>query len=165
LYKDGMRTVHQRLYLAAGSTFKVKYAMESLAAGDVPEPRPVPPPESPAALSGGEPAPPPGQPSPGRIPPAPAGRPQPPPPGNQGIRVDAGSPYGALIVRVQPGGATITIDGERWEGPQGDDRLVLQVAEGPHRIEIRKDGFESFATDITIRRGETTPLNVSLRTR
>jgi hypothetical protein len=57
------------------------------------------------------------------------------------------------------------IDNERWEGPQGDDRLVLQVTEGQHRVEIRKDGFESFTTDITIRRGETTPLNVSLRTR
>ena len=164
LYKDGMQAVHQKLYLAVASTFKVKYAMQPLAAGAVPEARPVPPPEPSGAPSFGEQAPPPGQPAPGRAAPqGSAGRLQPPPPADHGVRVDAASPYGAVVIRVQPGGATIMIDSERWEGPQGDDRLVLQLAEGPHRIEVRKDGFESFTTDITVRRGETTPLNVSLR--
>jgi len=75
------------------------------------------------------------------------------------------SSYATLSIRVQPGDATITIDGERWQGPQGQERLLVQVAEGPHRIQISKDGFETFSIDVTTRRGETMPLNVSLRSR
>jgi hypothetical protein len=63
---------------------------------------------------------------------------------------------------VQPGDATITIDGERWEGAQDQERLVVQLAAGTHTIEIQKDGYRTYITDITVRRGETTPLNVSL---
>jgi len=32
-------------------------------------------------------------------------------------------------------------------------------------VQVQRDGFDSFSTEITVRRGETTPLNVSLRTR
>jgi PEGA domain len=39
------------------------------------------------------------------------------------------------------------------------------VSEGTHHVEVRRDGYETFSTDVTVRRGETTPLNVSLRTR
>ncbi len=153
IFRDGLRTVHQRLYVSAGSTLKVKYAMEPLPPGEATEPRPTPPP-------------PPDQPGPAGPPRGPAGRSLPPPPSpDQVPRSDTASPYGTVVIRVQPGGATIMIDGERWMGPEGEDHLVLQVSEGPHRIEIRKDGFESFATGVTIRRGETMPLNVSLRTR
>jgi hypothetical protein len=66
---------------------------------------------------------------------------------------------------VQPANATVLIDGERWEGPQGQERLLVELSEGSHRIQIQRDGFEPFSTEITIRRGDTTPLNVSLRTR
>ena len=58
--------------------------------------------------------------------------------------------------------ADVLIDGERWQGPEGVDRLVVQVAEGSHRIEVRKEGFASFTTEITVRAGETAPVNVSL---
>ena len=37
LYRDGFRTVHQSVYLTPRSTFKLKYKMEPLAAGDVAE--------------------------------------------------------------------------------------------------------------------------------
>jgi hypothetical protein len=67
-----------------------------------------------------------------------------------------------LVIRVQPAGADILIDGDRWSGPDGDERLLLQVSEGTHHIEVRKSGYRSFAADVPIRRGETTPLNVSL---
>ena len=43
LYRDGLRTVHQRIYLTPRSTFKLKYKMEPLAPGDVAEPRPSQP--------------------------------------------------------------------------------------------------------------------------
>jgi hypothetical protein len=70
-----------------------------------------------------------------------------------------------LTIRVQPANATVLIDGERWDGPQGQERLTVEVAEGPHRIEIQRDGFESYSTTVTVRPGETMPINVSLRTR
>ena len=49
-----------------------------------------------------------------------------------------------------------------WEGTSGDERLVVQLAPGPHRVEVRKDGYRVFATDVNVRPGETAPLNVSL---
>jgi hypothetical protein len=168
LYREGFRTVHQTAYLTPDSTFKVRFNMEKLAAGDVAEQRPTPkePPPDVAAQPGGNqpgpPGPPPGQPRRG-----PAGRPGPPPPppnaGNP--RGGQSATYGTLAIRVQPGNATVTIDGERWDGPQGQDRLLVELSEGMHRVQVQRDGFEPYANDVTIRRGETTPLNVSLRTR
>jgi hypothetical protein len=156
LYRDGFRTVHQRVYLTPRSTFKLKYTMEPLAAGDVAEPRPsqpTPPPDQSAGAPANQPPP------PGR---GPVGRRQPPPPPNQR---NANSSYGTLAIRVQPANATILIDGERWDGPQGQDRLLVEVAEGPHRVEIQRDGFEPYTTTVNVRPGETAAINVSLRTR
>jgi hypothetical protein len=156
LYRDGFRTVHQRIYLTPRSTFKLKYKMEPLAAGDVAEPRPaqpIPPPDGQAGQPAGPPPPPGG---------GPVGRRQLPPPPNQR---GAASSYGTLAIRVQPANATVLIDGERWDGPQGQDRLLVEVAEGPHRVEIQRDGFEPYSATVTVRPGETMPINVSLRTR
>lgn len=75
------------------------------------------------------------------------------------------SNFGTLAIRVQPPGADVLIDGERWQGPDGQRRLVVEVAEGSHKVEIRKDGYENFTADVTVRRGEVTPLNVSLPAR
>jgi len=41
--------------------------------------------------------------------------------------------------------------------------LVIDVAEGPHTVEISKSGYRTYVTEVQIRRGETFPLNVSLR--
>lgn len=71
---------------------------------------------------------------------------------------------GAVAIRVQPGGAVVLIDGEKWEGPDGPERLVVHLSEGAHRIEIQKEGYRPFVTEVRIRRGETVPLNISLRT-
>ena len=54
------------------------------------------------------------------------------------------------------------IDGEQWRGPEGDERLVVQLSEGAHHVEIRKSGYRVYTTDVQVRRGETVPLNVSL---
>jgi hypothetical protein len=168
LYHDGYRTVHQTLYLTADSTFKVHFNMEKLAAGDVAEQRPTPR-EAPPAIAGqagpnqpGQPGPPAGQP---RRPPVGRRAPLPLPPNQGDPRGGQASAYGTLAIRVQPGNATVTIDGERWDGPQGQDRLMVELAEGTHRVQVQRDGFEAYANDVMIRRGETTPLNVSLRTR
>ena len=78
----------------------------------------------------------------------------------------AGTPaagYGTLAIRVQPADAEVLIDGEKWRGPDTQDRLIVDVAEGPHTVQISKPGYRTYITDVQIRRGETSPLNVSLR--
>jgi len=170
LYLDGYRTVHQKLLLTRNNTFKVKYTMEPLGAGEQPEARPQPPNPPPQAGP-----PPPMAPQPGR---GPMGRrpPQGPPPGSPagppppGAPMPGGPPrgneasaYGSLAIRVQPGDAEILIDGEPWRGPDAQDRLVVEVAEGQHTIEIRKPGYRTYVTQVQVRRGETMPVNVSLR--
>jgi hypothetical protein len=85
----------------------------------------------------------------------------PPPPGADRGRSEA---YGTLSIRVQPSDAEVSIDGEPWRGPgDAQDRLVVDVAEGRHTIEIRKSGYRTYVTDVDVRSGQTTPLNVSLR--
>ena len=177
LYLDGFRTVHQKVYVTPRKTFNVKYAMERLAAGEQPEPRPQPAEPPPGVQAGppraGEPPmpqePPPVR-APGRrMPPQSMPPPTPPPtPPPQGPRDNprAGSQaagYGTLAIRVQPGDADVMIDGEKWRGPADRDRLLVEVAEGPHTIQISKSGYRTYVTDVQVRRGETAPLNVSLR--
>ena len=132
LYRDGFKTVHQSLQLSPGSTFKVSYTMEALAAGEVAEPRPTPPLPPPDEGGAGPPV----------------------------ARASAG--FGTVAIRVQPADAIVLIDGERWQS-SGLDRLVVAVPEGPHRIEIRKEGFETYSGEITIAQGQTVPINVSLQ--
>ncbi len=162
LHLDGYRTVTQKLYLTANSTYKLRYTMQKLPPGEVSEPPPSPP----APQPGAAPEPPrmmrPGTPG---MPPPMRRQPPPPPPGEpqpQPMPPAQASNFGTLVIRVQPAGADILIDGERWMGPQGDERLLVQVGEGPHRVEVRKNGYRQFSTEVQARRGETTPLNVSL---
>ena len=175
LWLDGYRTMKQKVYLTRDNTFHIKYSMERLAAGEAPEPKPQP--IDPQQQGGYTPAPlprgtagrrmaPPQQYPPQQYPPQqypPQQRPQqaPPPDGPRGGPGNAA--YGTLAVKVQPGDAEISIDGEPWRGPGGQDRLTVEVAEGSHTVEIRKAGFRTYVTQIDIRRGQTTPLNVSLR--
>jgi hypothetical protein len=149
LYLDGYRTVKQQIYLQPGTTFKVRYTMQRLQPGDTAEERPTPP--APAA---------------GVAPPRQA-LPPPPPPIRQrpGPRAESAPPadnaFGALVIQVQPSEAEILVDGEPWQSA-GGARLVVQLPPGDHRIEIRKNGFQTFRSTVRIRRGETTPINVSL---
>jgi uncharacterized membrane protein len=67
-----------------------------------------------------------------------------------------------VAIRVQPADAEVLIDGEAWHAPSGAERLLVSLSPGTHRVEIRREGYDAFVTAIEIRRGETTPLNVSL---
>jgi len=147
LFKDGLKTVHQQLHLSSASTFKVSYKMEPLAAGAPPEARPTPPPPDENQVEAAGPS---------------EGRPSVPPPPRRSPK-SAPSGYSSLAIRVQPADAVVLIDGERWETSPGQAPLVVQVNDGPHRIEIRKDGFGTYSADITTTAGDTVPLNVSLR--
>jgi hypothetical protein len=152
LYLDGYRTVRQQIYLQPGTTFKVKYAMQPLQPGDTPDERPTPRPAPPAS-AGSAPLPPPPAPRAGQ-------RPLPPPPRGDAGAV-ASSSFGAVVIQVQPPDAEIMIDGEPWQSA-GGARLVVQLAPGDHRVEVRKGGFQTFQSTVRVRAGETTPLNVSL---
>jgi hypothetical protein len=152
LYHPGYRTITQTVYLTIGSTYRVRHAMEPLGPGEAPEPRPEPPP----APTTAPPAPGPrGAPGAAPYPSGPAG-----PAGAEGGAIRGA--FGTLSIRVQPADAEVLIDGETWHGPEGLDRLVVQVAEGPHRIVVRKPGYDEFSREVQVRRGETTTINVSL---
>ena len=166
---DGFHSLRENLYLTPDSTHHIKAHLEPLPAGEPNEPPPMPiaPPEGagqPGASgypSNMPPNVPPGarRPPPRRMPPPEQPQEPPPPPEQRG---EPSSNFGALVIQVQPSDADILIDGEPWRGPQGNERLVVQLPEGTHRIEVRKDGYRPYSGSIDIRRGQTSPLNVSL---
>jgi hypothetical protein len=137
IYRDGLRTVHQTVYLTPNQSFKLRYTMQPLAPGEVGEPRPVPPPPPPTVRTS---------------------------PGPSSLQSQSAI-HGTLAVRVAPRAAVVLIDGERWLRPQSQDGLIVQLAEGVHRVDVNSDGYESFSSEVSIRGGETTSLNVSLRAR
>ena len=156
LYHDGYRTVRQRIYVQPTGTFRLRYMMVPLGPGEVAEPRPPepPPPQ-------GAPGPPPAS-GPNRYPPPlpPRGAPAPP----QGALPPPGDRFesASLSIRVQPANAEVFIDGERWEGAPADERLVVQVAPGVHHIEARREGYRTYQSDVNLRPGETSTVNISL---
>jgi hypothetical protein len=156
IYLDGYRSIRERLYLSPRATRKIAGTLERLAPGEPSEafPQPTEPPAQTTGSPVGRPMPRPGQP--------------PPPPGPEpGASARPRDAQGAtLMIQVQPADADVLIDGERWRGPGNDDRLVVQVTDGRHRIEVRKEGYEPFTTEVDVGGGESVPLNVSLpRTR
>ena len=60
--------------------------------------------------------------------------------------------------------AEVLVDGTPWRNDGGSDRLTIDLSEGRHNIQIRKPGFVGYLTDVQIRRGETTNLDVQLKT-
>jgi hypothetical protein len=145
LYLEGHRSVRQDLRLAVGAEYKIRHTMQPLPPGEPQEPRPEPP----AAPS---------------APPAPAhsATPAPAEPAVAGAAAQVNSNFGTLAIRVQPADAAVSIDGEVWLGADAGERLSVQVSEGTHRVEIRKDGYRTFTAEVHVRRGEIAPLNVSL---
>ena len=163
IYLEGYRSLTERLYLSPNSTRTIDGRLQTLGAGDVQDPLPQPSEDGRARRRDDPRMQPPGR---GPLPPVrgPAG-----PPPRRGPRIEDdrdrdAARESALAIRVQPSGAIVRIDGERWDDPDGRDaRLVVQVAEGRHVVEVERDGYERFTTEVEVRRGETRPLNVSLR--
>jgi hypothetical protein len=148
IYKEGYRTIRERVNFLRGETYRVKFVMEPLASGEPAPARPAPDPSAQARDDR-----PPRDERPDRMRAAPV-----PPRGS--VRGEGG----ALAIRVQPDGATVLVDGERWEGIDGREPLIIHLAEGAHRIEVQKEGYRPYAAEIRVGRGETVPLNISLRT-
>jgi hypothetical protein len=152
LFLPGHRSFQQKVYLQPGKTFNVRHGMEALGPGDAQPVRPTAPPRptsAPPRSSRRQPAITPRDRDAGA---------QQGPEQTQGAR----SEFGSLVLRVQPGDANITIDGEAWENSGGNERLIVQLGAGVHNVQIRKDGYRTYMTDITVRPGETTTLNVAM---
>jgi PEGA domain len=153
IYLPGFRTVTESMYLGPGEDRRLRIRLEPLGPGEVASPPPAP--HEPAAPPEG--AGPPGAARPPRTMPS-----APLPERDPEVR-PAVTAVGTLALRVQPADARIQIDGETWSASTGNDRLLIQVPEGRHRLEISKPGFQPYAEDILIQRSRTLSLNVILR--
>lgn len=154
LYLDGFKTERQKVLFRREGTITVKHVMQPLAAGETSErPTPIQPPP-----------PPPGNQATYARPPDnyPGGPPARVPPQGRGDRNVRSEDFGTLAIRVQPGDAEVVIDGDHWDGSDQGSRLSVQLSEGPHRVEIRKDGYRPYTANVRITRGQTETLNVSL---
>ena len=139
LYLEGHRTFTQKVLFPRGGTLRITHVMQPLGPGESAGPPPKPDESMRATPSNTV-----------------SGRQGPPP------RASRQSEFGSLLVRVRPADADILVDGELWTAPEGEDQFVIELTEGPHRIEVRKDGFQTYATTVRVRRGEAVRLNVSL---
>ena len=70
--------------------------------------------------------------------------------------------YGTLAIRVQPGDAEILIDGQHWDGSNNGSRLSVELADGQHQVEVRREGYRPYTANVRIHRGQTESLNISL---
>lgn len=177
-YAKGYHSYRQRTLFRPGESYHFKGILEALPPGAPEEPAPQPPPTRADPNQGPprdprdpyirdpynrDPYDPAGQ-DPNRQPPPPDDRgrtmPMPDRPGDHPAP-DSNS-FGTLNLRVQPGDAVVVIDGERWDSPEGGSRLSVQLSAGPHRVEVRKDGFKPYMSTVQIRPGDTQALNISL---
>ena len=150
LYLEGYQTYTQKVLFVRGRTLKLTFAMLPLGPGQSAGPPPQPDPSAaPTPRSY------PRDPDNVSVRRGPQGPPRAP---NRGDQAD----FGSLLLRVRPQDAEVLVDGQSWNAPQGDDQIVIELAEGSHRIEVRKDGFQTYTTTVQVRRGQTVRLNVGL---
>jgi hypothetical protein len=177
LYLEGHRPLTRKMLFTIGQTFKVQHEMEPLGAGEPVPQRPVPTAKPPApARTYGRPG---TRALPGRAADPADAQPtrdepgvdieviEPTEPRESRPRVERPGPdeargaSGTLSIRVQPDDAEVLIDGEPWARSSGE-RLVVALAPGVHRLEVRKGGHETYSGLVRIRPGVATTLNVAL---
>ena len=166
VYLPGYKSYREKTLFRPGEGYHFKAVLEPLPAGTPEEPAPTPtaadpyaPPPDPRARQPYDQNP--QEPRDPRDPRDP-GRTRPLPERQGERRAPESHDFGTLNVRVQPIDAVVIIDGERWDSSEGGSRLVLELAAGSHRVEVRKEGFKTYTTTVQIRPGETQALNVSL---
>jgi hypothetical protein len=70
---------------------------------------------------------------------------------------------GGLLVHCEPADAAVYVD-DRFQGSASSLRSQpLTLAEGFHRVEIRKDGYFPHFAEVTIAKGVRQRLDVELR--
>ena len=129
---DGYRTYRQKLYAGPGDTLEITHQMQPLGPGELNDPV-----SSPRTLP----------------------REWTPPPV---VDDRPASPFGILAIRVEPADAQMFVDDEAWVAMEGRDELVIHMEAGWHRLEIRKEGYQTFGTEVELSQGATTRLNVKL---
>ena len=164
IYLQGHRTYRQSVLFRPGATLRLEHVLQPLAPGDPEESRPEPDRTAPRGQSRPDPRdyppardypPPQDYPrQPGDPVPAPRRGADEPPPGRS-------DQYGSLAVRVQPFDAEVFVDGESWQSPEAGS-ITLQLSEGVHRVEVRKQGYRTYSAEVRVRRGDSTAVNVSL---
>ncbi len=176
VYLEGYHSLNQELLFQPGKTVHIKGDLQRLPNGAPNEPVPQPTNPPPTQRQPYRQGPPPGQPydqpygtaeaNPNDPQAPPPSQPYNPRPSRRGpqtsMRATDPSQFGTLSIRVQPADATILVDGERWNMPDGQVGFSIQMAPGRHRVEVRKEGYRGFSTEVEIQSGELTPLNVSL---
>jgi hypothetical protein len=73
------------------------------------------------------------------------------------------SPFGVLYLQVEPADAQVLIDGEIWLRTEQQRALVVHIPKGRHALEVRKDGYTPFRTQIELSEGSVTRLGVTLQ--
>jgi len=76
------------------------------------------------------------------------------------LTVDLSARTGSLTVNVQPADATVYVDGRA----RGKGSKTLQLSSAPHRVEVRKSGYETWSRSITPRPGYPQTVTARLRT-
>jgi hypothetical protein len=120
LFQEGYHLLKQTMYLSPNNTYKIKGELTKLAPGDAPEQAPTPPPMPPPSAQARLLPDPFGEPPQQGAPPPPQGQLPQAPPDQRAIEVrgpSTDSRFGRLAIRVQPQGAEVYIDGERWLAP------------------------------------------------
>lgn len=75
------------------------------------------------------------------------------------ITVDLTARTGTLTVNVDPADATVYVDGRA----RGTGSTTLRLSSAPHRIEVRKEGYESWRRSVTPRPGYPQTMTARLR--
>jgi hypothetical protein len=138
IYLEGYRTLTQNVLFTRGTTLRIQTALQPLGPGEPAEPRPAQRPTT--------------------LPPDRYQRQGSAPPSRAGERAE----FGTLSLRVNPADAVILIDGETWDRAQGESRFSIDLPEGLHEVEVRKEGYRPYARTVDVRRGQSLTLNVSL---
>ena len=73
------------------------------------------------------------------------------------ITIDLTARVGEVTVRALPGDATIYIDGRA----RGTGTMTLNLSSAPHRLEVKRDGYQTFSRSVTPRPGY--PQNIPVR--
>jgi hypothetical protein len=149
VYLKGYQTYRENVLFRPGATLRLAHVLQPLAPGQPEDARPVPArTRTPSRPSRDEYPAEDVQRRPGEPVPSPR-------------RGAESGEYGSLSVRVQPLDAEVIVDGEPWKSPEAGS-ITLQLSEGTHKVEVRKDGYRTYAAEVRVRRGDTTSLNVSL---
>ena len=78
---------------------------------------------------------------------------------SESITVDLSARTGTLTVNVQPADAAVYVDGRA----RGVGSTTLRLSSAPHRVEVRRSGYENWSRTITPRPGYPQTVSASLR--